>query len=161
RPLVVGGTYGAIIPHIEPRHIADLRVPRLGEDLEVQVHALVQEAAEQRSKAAKLRAEVLAIVVEELGWRGSTERSICTSVSSSLLVKRMDAFHHSAPVVAARKTLASHPTSTSLGDKVAEVFEPNRGARRKVSDTVYGVPFLSSSEIFRLDPQGDYLISLR
>jgi type I restriction enzyme S subunit len=160
-PLVVGGTYGAIIQHIEPHHIANLPIPRLDEKVETRVHELVQEAAEQRSKAATLRAKALAIVVEELGWREPTKRSIYTSVSSLLLTRRIDAFHHSVPVVAARKTLASHPTSAPLGDKVVEVFEPNRGARRKVSDTTYGVPFLSSSEMFHLDPQGDYLISLR
>ena len=31
-PLVVGGTYGAIIQHIEPHHIANLPVPRLGRE---------------------------------------------------------------------------------------------------------------------------------
>jgi type I restriction enzyme, S subunit len=159
--LVVGGTYGAIIQHIEPHHITNLPVPRLGEAVETRAHELVQEAAAQRSKAATLRAEALAIVVEELGWREPAKRSIYTSVSSLLLTRRMDAFHHSSPVVAAKKTLASHLTSIPLGDKVAEVFEPNRGARRKVSDPAYGVPFLSSSEMFHLDPQGDYLISLR
>ena len=41
-PLVVGGTYGAIIQHIEPYHIANLPVPRLGKKLEASVHNLVQ-----------------------------------------------------------------------------------------------------------------------
>ena len=45
-PLVVGGTYGAIIQHIEPHHIANLPVPRLGEKIETRVHRLIQEAAE-------------------------------------------------------------------------------------------------------------------
>jgi type I restriction enzyme S subunit len=39
-PLVVGGTYGAVIPHIEPYHIATLPVPRLDEEIEVRVHGL-------------------------------------------------------------------------------------------------------------------------
>ena len=43
-PLVVGGTYGAIIQHIEPHHIANLPVPRLGDELETQVHKLIKEA---------------------------------------------------------------------------------------------------------------------
>jgi type I restriction enzyme S subunit len=45
-PLVIGGTYGAVIPHIEPYHIATLPVPRLSEELERRVHELVQEAAD-------------------------------------------------------------------------------------------------------------------
>jgi len=44
-PLIISGTYGAIIQHIEPQHIADLPVPRLGEAIERQAHALVSEAA--------------------------------------------------------------------------------------------------------------------
>jgi len=44
-PLVVSGTYGAIIQHIEPHHIADLPVPRLGDALEHEVHELMEESA--------------------------------------------------------------------------------------------------------------------
>lgn len=44
-PIVVSGTYGAIIQHIEPQHIANLPVPRLGV-VEDQVHELVQQAAD-------------------------------------------------------------------------------------------------------------------
>jgi type I restriction enzyme S subunit len=44
-PLVVSGTYGAIIQHIEPEHIAELPVPRFGEEFESRVHAKVDEAA--------------------------------------------------------------------------------------------------------------------
>lgn len=43
-PIVVSGTYGAVIQHIEPHHIAELPVPRLGE-LENKAHELVQESA--------------------------------------------------------------------------------------------------------------------
>ena len=37
-PLVTSGTYGAIIQHIEPEHIAGLPVPRFGVDKESHVH---------------------------------------------------------------------------------------------------------------------------
>lgn len=43
-PLVVSGTYGAIIQHIEPEHIAKLPVPRFGESFEAKVHDLVDSA---------------------------------------------------------------------------------------------------------------------
>jgi len=48
-----------------------------------------------------------------------------------------------------------------LGSVVEEVFEPNRGARLKVEAPAHGVPFLSSSQVFRLDPVGEYLVSRR
>jgi Type I restriction modification DNA specificity domain len=56
-PLIIFGTYGAIIQHIEPHHIADLPVPRLGKDIEEKVHELID-------KAAKLRSEYQAQVKE-------------------------------------------------------------------------------------------------
>jgi hypothetical protein len=49
-PLVIGGTYGSIIQHIEPEHLADLPVPRLDDRLERQAH-------ERVSQGAKLRCE--------------------------------------------------------------------------------------------------------
>ncbi len=49
-PLIISGTYGAIIQHIEPRHIADLPVPRLGEKIETEVHNKIAEAARLRTE---------------------------------------------------------------------------------------------------------------
>jgi hypothetical protein len=43
-PIVISGTYGAIIQHIEPSHISNLPVPRLGE-LEKTAHDLVSKAS--------------------------------------------------------------------------------------------------------------------
>jgi hypothetical protein len=48
--LIVSGTYGSIIQHLEPSHIADLPVPRLGDALEQKIHDLISEAAELRSQ---------------------------------------------------------------------------------------------------------------
>jgi type I restriction enzyme S subunit len=43
-PIVISGTYGAIIQHIEPAHISDLPVPRLG-DVEYKANELILNAA--------------------------------------------------------------------------------------------------------------------
>lgn len=49
KTLVTSGTYGAIIQHIEPEHIADLQVPRFGKEFEERVHGLVSEGTERVS----------------------------------------------------------------------------------------------------------------
>jgi len=46
--LVVSGTYGAIIQHIEPEHISGLPVPRFANDFERRISSLIEEAALQR-----------------------------------------------------------------------------------------------------------------
>lgn len=158
-PQVISGTYGAIIQHIEPHHIAGLPVPRLGKKVEERVHELVEEAAGLRSEAAVQRERAIAAITELLDWNPRVLHSLWTSVSSRKLRRRLDGFHHTRPVEAARSALTSHSSSTRLGDVVDEVFEPNRGARIKVEDPDFGVPFLSSSAVFRLDPVGDYLVS--
>src|SRR5262249_37312273 len=50
RALVTSLTYGTIVQHIEPHHIADLEVPRLGSELEKEVHTLIEDAAELRAQ---------------------------------------------------------------------------------------------------------------
>ncbi|WP_274912541.1 methylation-associated defense system restriction endonuclease subunit S MAD5 [Streptomyces sp. WZ-12] len=48
--LVRGSVYGSAVKHIEPHHIAGLRVPRLGAETEGQIHDLVEECARLRSE---------------------------------------------------------------------------------------------------------------
>ena len=49
-PLITGGTYGSIVQHIEPEHIADRPVPRLSTRVEEQAHNHVLEAARLRAQ---------------------------------------------------------------------------------------------------------------
>ena len=52
------GTYGSIIQHLEPSHVADLPVPRLSKTTERMVHELVEKAANNRVRASELLADV-------------------------------------------------------------------------------------------------------
>lgn len=49
-PQVISGTFGSVIVHIEAENIANLPVPRLGEDVERKVHELIDEVARLRSE---------------------------------------------------------------------------------------------------------------
>jgi hypothetical protein len=49
-PVIKGGIYGTSVRHIEPHHIADLPVPRLGEEVETRIHWLMEEAADLRER---------------------------------------------------------------------------------------------------------------
>jgi type I restriction enzyme S subunit len=70
-PLVVSGTYGAIIQHIEPNHIADLPVPRLGK-VEEQAHELVQQAAELLTKYQSNLRNATALFFDSVGLKDIT-----------------------------------------------------------------------------------------
>lgn len=160
-PMVTSGTYGAIIQHIEPEHVADLPVPRFGHEIETQVHVLVERAATSREQAAKKRVDAIRRATGLTGW-ARPDRGLNTGTGeSSKLLRRMDAFHHSELITRAREALAASSGARPLSGATESVFEPNRGARQKVDDLKFGVPFLSSSEVFTLDPKADYLISIK
>lgn len=149
--------YGGNIKHVEPAQIANLRVPRLGKKTEATAHERIDEAAKLRNEAVAARREAVARVQGLLGWTGIPPTNT-TQAASSKLQRRLDGFHHTPRVVGAREVLA-RLAAVRLGDTVESVFEPSRGPRLKVDDPAFGVPFLSSSEVFRLDPVGEYSIS--
>jgi type I restriction enzyme S subunit len=156
-PLVVSGTYGAIIQHIEPEHIADLPVPRFGADFEQEVAQAIESAAIARVVASQHRRSAIELFQAKIGWNDQAKLLAHAPMASTLL-GRMDAFHYSPRVEAGRSALASYH-GERLGDRVRRVFEPNRGSRLKVEDPAFGVPFLSSSSVFELNPSAEYLIS--
>jgi type I restriction enzyme S subunit len=156
-PLVVSGTYGAIIQHIEPEHIAELPVPRFGPVFEQEVAQLIDAAAAERVAASKHRRAALELFQAKIGWSRDSD-SIARAPMASALHGRMVAFHYSPRVETGRASLAAH-FGIRLGDQVERVFEPNRGSRLKVTDPAFGVPFLSSSSVFELNPSAEYLVS--
>ncbi|MEV5411513.1 hypothetical protein AB0K60_22080 [Thermopolyspora sp. NPDC052614] len=48
--MIKGGIYGTSVKHIEPSHIVDLPVPRVGAEVEQQIDGLIQEAMKLRSQ---------------------------------------------------------------------------------------------------------------
>lgn len=156
-PLVVSGTYGAIIQHIEPEHIAELPVPRFGSVFEQMVAQAIDAAAAERVAASGYRREALELFQAKIEWNENSSLVAHAPMASALL-GRMDAFHYSPRVEAGRYSLAAR-CGVRLGDQVERVFEPNRGSRLKVTDPDFGVPFLSSSSVFELTPRAEYLVS--
>lgn len=157
-PLVVSGTYGAIIQHIEPEHIAELPVPRFHEEFELKVSSLIEKSAGLRTEASISRKRAVAMFERAIDWKPSAWQSLGGVTSASRTLRRMDAFYHSAIVQSGRAAISS-AASERLGSLVQSVYEPNRGARLKVTDPAFGVPFLSSSSVFEITPAGEYLVS--
>jgi type I restriction enzyme S subunit len=160
-PIVISGTYGAIIQHIEPHHISDLPVPRLG-NVEDQVHELVQNAADNRVLATGLIKEAINDVYLHLdipvplGIVDEGAPSL-TIQSSRQLLRRMDSFYYSNVNLRARAAFdeaASQHGSALLGD-IAEVWIPNIFKRLYVDDPQFGCPYFTGKEIYELSPSTD------
>lgn len=158
-PLVASGTYGAIIQHLEPEHIAGIDIPRLVPAKEQEIHELVEEAARLRSEASFLRSKAIDHFEKIIEWIEQPQAiNSCVSFSSSLH-KRMDAHFHSARSTQGRNALEFNGSNQHLSDMCSEIYSPDRGPRKKVEAEEHGVPFISSSAIFHADPKPDYFIS--
>jgi len=167
-PLIVGGTYGAIIQHIEPAHISEIPVPIAPDRIQKAAHDLVTEAAELRTKAsAELRAVIREIeqaaglpVLDRRYDGGSPDIAV---VKATALNGRMDGLFHSNYHRSALDPLLKLPKSrrATVDDLATRVFEPARFKRVPVDDPQYGVLFFGTSALMRADPDATYLISRR
>ena len=116
-PLVVAGTYGAIIQHIEPEHIADLPVPRHGVEFEGEVHLLIEKAANLRSIASEKISDALTKLEVAAGFTSGNLPQV-TEFSHSIVMfsdlnDRLDAPYHSAGALTAEKMLDDSPLGVS------------------------------------------------
>lgn len=74
-PLATGRTYGSVIQHIEPAHVADHPVPRLNDRVEEEVHDLVAEAARLRTQHQSQLQQATRRLFEAVGLRDITSGS--------------------------------------------------------------------------------------
>lgn len=157
-PLVVSGTYGSIIQSIEPEHIADLPVPRLG-DVEQQAHDLVTEAASLRVDANRCISQLVADLEAVMAggphtWCHRKPQSFSIETRSASDLNRLDAFHYIgfAGEAEGKVTVPLVPISG-----VAEVLRPPIFKRVRVEEG--GYEFLGGADVMTLGQQSSDRIS--
>lgn len=164
-PLIVAGTYGAIIQHIEPQHIGPIEIPRFNAVLERQIHGEIENAARLRAQSqAKLNratrtllhyaclddcpAERWGQLAPEVGFSAeiSTARSM-RAANYSLRVRALLAQVHASG-------------SVSLGE-ICSNGHLGTGARFKRidCDPSEGVRLVGQKEGFWMRPEGRWIAS--
>jgi type I restriction enzyme S subunit len=163
-PMVTSGTYGAIIQHIEPEHIADLPVPRLGRQLEGRVHQLVEHAAEARSTAVKLLADAQTNLAAQLGLGNWTtaDDGLSTTAKAGWLLDRLDAYYYSPRCIFARQAFdRARNCEPRRLHTVAEVFIPGIFKRLYADDPRFGVPYITGADVFQIAPTSEQYLQRR
>jgi type I restriction enzyme S subunit len=165
-PLITSNTYGAIIPHIEPKHIEDLPVPRLPTELEEQVHFKIKNAASLRSQASGIIAGSGPALLNTIGIGSLINKSVgamgSASVQSSKLDGRLDATYHSlAAIEAEHLVLSAHVPSKTLFDVGKRLFKPPMFKRLWVDDARYGRQFVSGQDAYRWPSREKRFVSYR
>lgn len=158
-PVVVAGTYGSIIQHLEPEHLLGLRIPRFGHALETRVNVLVQQAAAKRSFAAKEISQCASVFDDHIGdneTRGEELR--CNTVSSTQIQVRMDASFHDKFVEDIRsKIRATH--YRLLDSYCKRIFLPGIFKRIHVDSDEFGAPYFTGASLYRLEPDAKGILS--
>ncbi|ELK4795148.1 hypothetical protein RVS30_004280 [Pseudomonas aeruginosa] len=162
-PLVVSGTYGAIIQHIEPKHIEDLPVPRLGDEFERLIHDKVSAAAEKLSNSQFLLNEASSQLFLKAGvpnpsssdWnRDKSDKGF--SVNSSELGS-LRAWNHSRRVQAITDVIESGDFSV-LSDLIDLDWIRWRVMFKRIdADQENGIEVLSQKPLFSLFPEGRWI----
>lgn len=160
-PLVVAGTYGAIIQHIEPKHIADLPVPRLSPLLEGEVHALIVEAGARRAAAAGDLSRAQNLLLDAIGQPSAlpgdasvkARQTRVVSLSDIQQTMRMEGNFYNPSATHIEEWARSSPNCTELG-VIADVYDVPPFKHIYVNEG-HGVPFFTSGELFDLDRVGN------
>ena len=158
-PIIISGTYGSIITHLEPHHIADLPVPRLG-SIEIKAHEYVQQAADLRTEANQMLEDAKDDLEREIAggdveWNYDHPQafSIETKTFASSAI-RFDAFHHIGYVgEALKKAKVDLIEFNSIGKAHLPPF------LKRIWVTEGGYEFLGGAELMTLDQRSGRYIS--
>ncbi|MCD9501969.1 restriction endonuclease subunit S [Photobacterium phosphoreum] len=71
-PLIVSGTYGAVVRHIEPEHINDMPVPRVEREIESETDELIKSSAELRAEFQTKINQATDLLFESAGLKDIT-----------------------------------------------------------------------------------------
>lgn len=154
-PMVISATYGGIVQHIEPHHIADLPVPRFDSQFEQSVHDLIVRSALLREESTLELRRGEARLIEILGppptpksqsMTGFTVKN--TDLSRS---KRLGAFEYNPIASGLDHWIQSHLNGYgTLGDMTEDVFEVPMFKHIYVQPG-NGIPFFTSGNLFEID----------
>lgn len=161
-PLVASGTYGSIITHLEPHHIADLPVPRIGQT-EYSAHELVCKAGEELSESSRLMNEATAKLFQYAGLSESQNHHFLSDDrrygwvqnSSSLTSLRSLNFD---PRSDELKVAVSEIRHDKLGDLIDKSnFEGHIVFKRIDADPEHAVMLVGQRDAFQLRPDGRWI----
>jgi len=153
-PLVVSGTFGSIIQHIEPANIEGLEVPRFPQSKERSIHDKVERAADLRSRANKALAEVGAEfdgLFPDIDLRRPPELSV-SSIWASEAQARIDGHFHNPRAVQIRHALRN-TSHASLGEWCDSAFLPGIFKRIHVDGPDHAAPYYTGYSLYWNEPE--------
>lgn len=158
-PIILSGTYGAIVQHLEPVHIENMRVPRFDELFEAKIDRLVTEASQLRTLATERLKKVSKQFDSLLGDTAPIDNDVNScSVSSKVIQNRFDAQFHD-PTVKEIRDKISAIGHVSIGEWCRRVFLPGIFKRIHIDSLEHGAYYYTGAALFTLEPQPKGILS--
>jgi type I restriction enzyme S subunit len=170
--LINTNNYGAVVQHIEPKHLESIIIPDPDIETKKKINSLILESFELRDQSNDLIRESENLLVSELTLPKLAEfnpkyldkKSGIRSyeVKLSKLEGRLDAANHSPIINIILKHLSKYSDEvTTLGDNriSQKIILPGRFKRVYVEEG-QGVVFFGGKQLFELDPSGKKYLSL-
>jgi len=162
-PLVVSGTYGAIVQHIEPEHITGLPVPRWDQAFENQIHELVSSAATDISESSRLRSLATRTLLSSIGredlrddlWHRD-ERALGWK-ESSVSSESFRALNYDPRIAEIRRDIEAGPHS-----QLGSLCDPSQFKGKIIftridAEPEHGYMLLGQRNAFHLHPDGRWI----
>jgi len=159
RPQLTGASYGSVVVHIEPEHLARVWIPKTHPITESSIGLLMREACEMRDKANKLIDDADKLLRERLKLPrladlGRKIKQLGNAVSIRNLNGRLDgSYHDPLAELAAEKVRKTCKDVTTVGNPaVSKEIRPITKFRKRVYVERGGIPMLNSKQILQVDP---------
>ena len=167
--ILLTNSYGAVITHIEPEHLATVPIPNAPAAIKQKIHTLIAESYRLRDESNELIDEATRLLIEELHLPPVEELNPISksapvetfSVKLSRMAGRVDASYHVPIIDEIVAHLKEHAEEvTTIGDNriSKEVIMPIRFKRVYV-DEGHGKVLLGGKQLYELDPSGKKYLS--
>ena len=162
--ILLTNSYGAVITHIEPEHLASVPIPNPPWEIKIRIHDLIIRSYSLRDESNSLIDKAHSLLVKELSlpelsdfdvhYFGNPDKVKTFNIKLSQEAGRLDASYHVPIIDAITKHLQGYSEEvTTVGDKriSREVILPGRFKRVYV-DEGYGQVLIGGKQIHELDP---------
>lgn len=169
--ILLTNSYGAVITHIEPEHLATVPIPDAPATIKKRINDLIVGSYELRDVSNGLIDEATALLVKELHFPDIRDLDVALykknagvdtfSVKLSGMDGRVDASYHVPLVDAIVEHMKQHAAEvTTVGDSriSKDVILPPRFARVYVEEG-YGSVLIGGKQLYELDPSGKKYLS--
>lgn len=157
--LLTQSTYGGVIQHIEPHHIAGLPIPILPDVEQQTIHKAIQTAARLRVEANALLAEAVHTLQNRLPELKMPTSYVASSASLLGERLRLDATAHLTLIDQFLEEAGQNASLVTIESASERVFTPGIFKRMRVSDPNKGIPFLSGINLLEIAPKFDSFLS--